>query len=61
MTGQPSHPFRYYMRVRFQECDAQHVVFNARYGDYIDIADHRAQVDPIPLRVRLLCVRRGQA
>ena len=31
-------PFRYYMRVRFQECDAQHVVFNARYGDYADIA-----------------------
>lgn len=38
MTGQPSHPFRYYMRVRFQECDAQHVVFNARYGDYADLA-----------------------
>lgn len=31
-------PFRYYLRVRFQECDAQHVVFNARYGDYADIA-----------------------
>lgn len=30
--------FRYYLRVRFQECDAQHVVFNARYGDYADIA-----------------------
>ena len=31
-------PFRYYLRVRYQDCDAQHVVFNARYGDYIDQA-----------------------
>lgn len=31
-------PFRYYVRVRYQECDAQNVVFNARYGDYIDLA-----------------------
>jgi acyl-CoA thioester hydrolase len=31
-------PFRYYVRVRYQECDAQQVVFNARYGDYIDLA-----------------------
>ena len=31
-------PFRYYLRVRYQECDAQLVVFNARYGDYVDIA-----------------------
>lgn len=31
-------PFRYYLRVRYGECDAQKVVFNARYGDYIDIA-----------------------
>ena len=31
-------PFRYYLRVRYQECDAQHVVFNARYGEYIDMA-----------------------
>ena len=30
--------FRYYLRVRYQDCDAQHVVFNARYGDYIDLA-----------------------
>jgi len=30
--------FRYYLRVRYQECDAQQVVFNARYGDYIDLA-----------------------
>jgi acyl-CoA thioester hydrolase len=31
-------PFRYYLRVRYQECDAQLVVFNARYGDYVDLA-----------------------
>ncbi len=31
-------PFRYYLRVRYQECDAQGVVFNARYADYVDIA-----------------------
>lgn len=31
-------PFRYFLRVRYQECDAQHVVFNARYGDYADLA-----------------------
>jgi acyl-CoA thioester hydrolase len=33
-----SRPFCYYLRVRYQECDAQHVVFNARYGDFIDLA-----------------------
>ena len=33
-----SQRFRYYVRVRYQDCDAQHVVFNARYGDYIDLA-----------------------
>jgi acyl-CoA thioester hydrolase len=31
-------PFRYYLRVRYQECDAQNVVFNARYADYVDLA-----------------------
>lgn len=31
-------PFRYYLRVRFGECDPQRVVFNARYGDYVDLA-----------------------
>ena len=31
-------PFLYTLRVRYQECDAQKVVFNARYGDYVDIA-----------------------
>ncbi|HEY8553442.1 MAG TPA: thioesterase family protein [Burkholderiales bacterium] len=30
--------FHYYLRVRYGECDAQKVVFNARYGDYIDLA-----------------------
>ena len=30
--------FRYYMRVRYGECDAQKVVFNARYADYVDLA-----------------------
>jgi acyl-CoA thioester hydrolase len=30
-------PFRYYLRVRFQECDAQRVVFNSRYSEYADI------------------------
>jgi len=33
-----SEHFRYYLRVRYFECDAQKVVFNARYGDYIDLA-----------------------
>lgn len=33
-----SEPFRYLLRVRYGECDAQHVVFNARYGDFVDIA-----------------------
>lgn len=31
-------PFRYLLRVRYGECDAQRVVYNARYGDYADIA-----------------------
>lgn len=29
--------FRYYLRIRYGECDAQKVVFNARYADYIDL------------------------
>lgn len=32
-----SAPFRYYLRVRYQDCDAQHVVFNSRYSEYADI------------------------
>ena len=31
-------PFRYYLRVRYSECDAQKIVFNARYGEYVDLA-----------------------
>jgi acyl-CoA thioester hydrolase len=30
--------FRYYLRVRYIECDAQKVVFNSRYGEYVDVA-----------------------
>ena len=30
-------PFRYYLRIRYGECDAQKVVFNARYADYVDL------------------------
>ena len=33
-----SHPFCYRFRVRYAECDAQKVVFNSRYGDYLDLA-----------------------
>lgn len=31
-------PFRILLRVRYYECDAQQVVFNARYADYVDTA-----------------------
>ena len=31
-------PFRLLLRVRYGECDAQQVVFNTRYGDYVDVA-----------------------
>jgi acyl-CoA thioester hydrolase len=30
-------PFRYYLRVRYQDGDAQRVVFNSRYSEYADI------------------------
>lgn len=30
--------FRFRFRVRYQECDAQKIVFNARWGDYVDVA-----------------------
>jgi acyl-CoA thioester hydrolase len=36
MTAEPL-PFRYYLRVRYLECDAQRVVFNSRYSDYVDV------------------------
>jgi acyl-CoA thioester hydrolase len=29
--------FRYYFRVRYAECDAQKVVFNGRYGNFVDL------------------------
>jgi len=32
--------FRYYLRVRYAECDAQKVVHNARYGEYVGLAMH---------------------
>ena len=31
-------PFTYCLRVRYGECDAQKVVFNSRYGEYVDAA-----------------------
>jgi acyl-CoA thioester hydrolase len=30
-------PFKYYLRVRYIECDAQKVVFNSRYAEYVDV------------------------
>lgn len=30
--------FEFLFRVRYSECDPQGVVFNARYGDYVDLA-----------------------
>jgi acyl-CoA thioester hydrolase len=30
--------FCYLLRVRYGECDGQKVVYNARYGDYVDLA-----------------------
>jgi acyl-CoA thioester hydrolase len=30
--------FSYFLRVRYGECDAQKVVFNSRYGEYVDLA-----------------------
>src|SRR5262245_983625 len=31
-------PFRFYLRVRYIECDAQKVVFNSRYAEYVDVS-----------------------
>jgi acyl-CoA thioester hydrolase len=31
-------PFRYFLRVRYGECDAQKIVFNARWSDYVGLA-----------------------
>ena len=30
--------FRFRFRVRYGECDAQQIVFNARWADYVDLA-----------------------
>lgn len=45
-------PFRHYIRVRYQECDTQLVVFNARYGDYIDLALTQFLIAAMPERDR---------
>lgn len=31
-------PFRFLFRVRYHECDAQKIVFNARWAEYVDVA-----------------------
>lgn len=36
MSASP-HPFRVLLRVRYGECDAQGIVFNARYAEYLDL------------------------
>ncbi len=38
LTTKMIKPFLYYLRVRYGECDAQKVVFNARYAEYVDLA-----------------------
>jgi acyl-CoA thioester hydrolase len=43
-------PFRHYVRVRYQECDTQLVVFNARYADYIDLANTQFLIAAMPGR-----------
>jgi acyl-CoA thioester hydrolase len=43
-------PFRHFIRVRYQDCDSQHVVFNARYGDYIDLAITNFMMSAMPGR-----------
>jgi len=30
--------FRFLFRIRYHECDAQKIVFNARWGEYVDLA-----------------------
>ncbi len=51
-----SQAFEFLFRVRYGECDAQGVVFNARYGDYTDLAVNeylRAALGGYPELVRL--------
>lgn len=31
-------PFRLLLRVRYQDCDQQKIVFNARWGEYVDLS-----------------------
>lgn len=38
MTTSSASPFRYLLRVRYGECDGQGIVFNARWGEYVDLA-----------------------
>lgn len=52
MTAQSDLPFRHFIRVRYQECDTQLVVFNARYGDYIDLAITQFLIATMPDRDR---------
>ena len=36
--SEAAEPFRLLLRVRYNECDAQGIVFNARWADFADIA-----------------------
>ena len=51
-------PFRFLLRVRYGEVDAQKIVFNARWGDYVDVAVTEYQRalwgDPLALDMRLV-------
>jgi acyl-CoA thioester hydrolase len=38
LKGTMEKDFTYLLRVRYSECDAQKVVFNGKYGEYVDIA-----------------------
>ncbi len=39
MSAEPTPaPFRYYLRVRYGDCDGQKVVYNAKYAEYVDLA-----------------------
>ena len=38
MGRMKSDRFSYFLRVRYAECDAQKVVFNARYAGYVELA-----------------------
>jgi acyl-CoA thioester hydrolase len=38
MSALGENPFRFLLRVRYGEVDAQKIVFNARWADYVDVA-----------------------